>query len=192
MSEVTCAACGSAQSSGSAFCAVCGQPFPRTGRPVPEAAAGPVGGVQAVAGRGNQGAPPFATPSRSPSTPRPGLRDLAHDLARRLVEAQAEEGGMAQPAVGRPLHERDLRHELGLDPGRGTRDALLRLEGGRVAHQRRELLGELVQRRAREARPHLAGVDQAIALEVADQQRTIEILKAATTYFAREADPRPR
>lgn len=28
--------------------------------------------------------------------------------------------------------------------------------------------------------------------EVADQQRTIEILKAATTYFAREADPRQR
>jgi transposase len=28
--------------------------------------------------------------------------------------------------------------------------------------------------------------------EVADQQRTIEILKAATTYFAQEADPRPR
>ncbi len=28
--------------------------------------------------------------------------------------------------------------------------------------------------------------------EVADQQRTIDILKAATTYFAREADPRQR
>jgi transposase len=28
--------------------------------------------------------------------------------------------------------------------------------------------------------------------EVADQQRTIEILKAATTYFAQEADPRSR
>ena len=28
--------------------------------------------------------------------------------------------------------------------------------------------------------------------EVADQQRTIDILKAATTFFAQEADPRQR
>lgn len=28
--------------------------------------------------------------------------------------------------------------------------------------------------------------------EVADQQRTIDILKAATTFFAQEADPRSR
>ena len=33
---------------------------------------------------------------------------------------------------------------------------------------------------------------RALRREVADQQRTIEILKAATTYFVREADPRPR
>ena len=33
---------------------------------------------------------------------------------------------------------------------------------------------------------------KALRKEVADQQRTIDILKAATTYFAQEADPRPR
>ncbi len=33
---------------------------------------------------------------------------------------------------------------------------------------------------------------KALRREVADQQRTIEILKAATTYFVLEADPRPR
>ena len=33
---------------------------------------------------------------------------------------------------------------------------------------------------------------KALRREVADQQRPIEILKAATTYFAQEADPRPR
>ena len=33
---------------------------------------------------------------------------------------------------------------------------------------------------------------KALRREVADQQRTIEILKAATTFFAQEADPRPR
>lgn len=33
---------------------------------------------------------------------------------------------------------------------------------------------------------------KALRKEVADQQRTIEILKAATTFFARETDPRQR
>lgn len=33
---------------------------------------------------------------------------------------------------------------------------------------------------------------KALRKEVADQQRTIEILKAATDFFVREADPRPR
>ena len=33
---------------------------------------------------------------------------------------------------------------------------------------------------------------KALRKEVADQQRTIDILKAATTFFALEADPRQR
>ncbi|WP_435738717.1 RDD family protein [Cellulosimicrobium sp. PMB13] len=66
MTDVTCAACGSAQSSGSAFCAVCGQPFPRTGRPVASAVAGPRGGVQAAAG--GPGLPPFASGGATPDT----------------------------------------------------------------------------------------------------------------------------
>jgi transposase len=33
---------------------------------------------------------------------------------------------------------------------------------------------------------------KALRKEVADQQRTIEILKAATTFFAQELDPRKR
>ncbi len=33
---------------------------------------------------------------------------------------------------------------------------------------------------------------KALRKEVADQQRTIEILEAATTVFVTEADPRPR
>jgi transposase-like protein len=33
---------------------------------------------------------------------------------------------------------------------------------------------------------------KALRKEVADQQRTIEILKAATTFFVLEADPRSR
>lgn len=33
---------------------------------------------------------------------------------------------------------------------------------------------------------------KALRREVADQQRTIEILKAATTFFAQEANPRSR
>ncbi|MBE9928297.1 hypothetical protein G8C93_20675, partial [Cellulosimicrobium cellulans] len=68
MSDVTCPACGSAQSPGAAFCAVCGQPFPRTGRPVAAPSAGPVGGVQAVAGRGGPDLPYAAVAHTAPDT----------------------------------------------------------------------------------------------------------------------------
>ncbi len=45
--------------------------------------------------------------------------------------------------------------------------------------------------KARPSSDELAEIRQ-LRREVADQQRTIEILKAATTFFAREADPRQR
>src|SRR5918998_3910444 len=117
----------------------------------------------------------FVTPRAAaiPHRRLPRLRGpLAHDLARGLVEAHAEEGGMAQTAVGGPFHERDLCHQLGLDPRRGAWNALLGLKRGRLAHERGEALRQLAQRRAGEARPHLAGVAKAVAVEVADEQRT--------------------
>ena len=92
---------------------------------------------------------------------------------------------MAQTAVGSPFHEGDLRDELGLDPCRGARDALFGLERGRVAHERREPLGELAQRRAGEAGPDLAGVAQAVAVEVADEQRAEVGARAARRGEAR-------
>lgn len=52
MTDVVCAGCGSPQAAGSPYCAVCGREFPRTGRPVAEAAAPPVGQVQAAAAAG--------------------------------------------------------------------------------------------------------------------------------------------
>ena len=77
---------------------------------------------------------------------------------------------MAQAAIARPFHECDLRDELGLDPGRGPRNALLGFERGRVAHEREQPVGEVPERRAGEPRSDLAGVAQGIALEVADEQ----------------------
>src|SRR5262245_41861532 len=95
---------------------------------------------------------------------------LADDIARRLVETQPEEGRVAQAAVAGPFHERDLGDELGLDPRGGLGDALLGLERRGLADQRGEAAGEVVQRRAREARPDLARVAQLVALEVTDEQ----------------------
>jgi len=45
MTDITCAACGSAQPAGAALCALCGAEFPRTGQPVPEDARRPAGGI---------------------------------------------------------------------------------------------------------------------------------------------------
>ncbi|MEU2199792.1 RDD family protein [Isoptericola sp. NPDC019482] len=45
MTDITCAACGSAQPAGAALCALCGAEFPRTGQPVPQDARRPAGGI---------------------------------------------------------------------------------------------------------------------------------------------------
>ncbi|MCF4122828.1 RDD family protein [Antribacter sp. KLBMP9083] len=56
MTDVVCAGCGSPQAAGSPYCAVCGREFPRTGRPVAEPVAGPVGQVAAAAGAAGRSA----------------------------------------------------------------------------------------------------------------------------------------
>src|SRR5215212_4952330 len=142
----------------------------REGAPKPASSPPQVARMDASARRST--ATRTATRSASAAGPEATeLRLFAHDLARGLVEAHAEEGRVAQSAVGRPFLERDLRHELGLHPRRGARDPLLGREGRGLAHERSEPLGEIAERHAREARTHLARVPQAVVLEVADEQR---------------------
>src|SRR3954454_22093509 len=77
---------------------------------------------------------------------------------------------MAQAPVAGPLAEADLGDELGLDPGDRS---LFDLVGERrcVAPQRLEALLQILERRAREAGADLAGVAQALARVVADEER---------------------
>lgn len=71
MTDVVCAGCGSTQRAGAPFCAACGREFPRTGRPVAEAAQVPQGQVQAAAAaaaaRNGSGSVPLVE-SRPPIT----------------------------------------------------------------------------------------------------------------------------
>ena len=104
-----------------------------------------------------------------------GMRDhdvSLHDLARRLVGADAEQPRMAQLAVHRPLDERDLHDDLGPHPVR----AQARQPDGLGERRLRDL--ERVQPRAQieqqlrvEAGADLAGEDEVVPLEVADEQR---------------------
>src|SRR3954447_3938756 len=108
------------------------------------------------------------TPARSGAA----RRGLAHDLARWLVVAQPEEPGVPQPAGGRPLAEAELGHEFGAHPLRGRlADAGGVGERRRVLAQRAQALAERAQRLLVEAGADLAGVAQAVAVVVAEQQR---------------------
>src|SRR5439155_2666032 len=114
---------------------------------------------------------PDARPSRASRPPRGSARDLAHDLAGRLVVAQALVAGLAQLAAPRPLGERDLRHQLRLGPARLAR----RITGGEwrgAALAPLQLIAQPVERALVEPGPHLARVAQpAVGQVVADQQR---------------------
>src|SRR5215469_8711921 len=105
-------------------------------------------------------------------------------LARGLIEPQAEECGMAQTMVGRPLCEADLRHELGARPLhlahllRG--DATTPVSGARIGEvrertcgdgQRLQSLDHLATDVWSEARAHLAGKLQSPSFVVTDEQR---------------------
>ena len=100
------------------------------------------------------------------------LRHLDPHLASGLVLAQAEEHGVADPAVGRPFRERHLGHELRRHP---VHAAHARRIGERRALplERVELRAERLQRRAVEAGSDLSAIAQrALRIVRAEQQRT--------------------
>src|SRR6185436_13429543 len=90
------------------------------------------------------------------------------------VAAQALKRRVTQPAVVGPLGERDLDDELGGDPvaaGAGPRARRLGRERRGGPLETGELGGEIEEHLVRVAGADLAGVDEAIALVVADEQR---------------------
>ena len=105
-------------------------------------------------------------------------RRLAGDLARRLVLAQAAEGGVAQDAVGGPGAELDLGDELGLDPDDAARRVGGQLlgEGRGLAAERREPRHQVARHLAAEAGADPAGVHELAVLVVAEHQRADDIL----------------
>ena len=98
---------------------------------------------------------------------------LAHDIGGFLVFAQSLEGGVTQRSVVAPFRERDLGHELRLDPVRA-----LGFEASRRIGEGRRRLLELVQHRAQlcqglvvESGPDLAGIAELARFVDAEQQR---------------------
>src|SRR5262245_56255237 len=101
-----------------------------------------------------------------------GDSSLADDVARRFVGTDAEQSRMAQLAVRGPFDERDLHDQLGPHPVR----AFARQPDPSGERRRRDLepieLDPKVQQLAGiEARADLAGKDQVVSLEHANQQR---------------------
>ena len=109
--------------------------------------------------------------SRRPICQRLG-HPFADHLSRRLVVPEAEEAGVAQSAVARPLGEADLGDELRLDPCHvAFLDRLWcgeRRVGSRAVSQPR---AQVVEGVGVEPGPDLAGVLEPAVAVVAEQQR---------------------
>src|SRR4051812_22305976 len=103
---------------------------------------------------------------------RRSARGLADDVLGRLVVAQAEEARLAQAPGAGPLLEGDLGDESRLRPV-GARHARLDRVGERAgrALERAQPGDEVVERRAAEARPDLAGIaERPVGVVDADEQ----------------------
>src|SRR6516165_5007759 len=98
-------------------------------------------------------------------------RRLATNLGRGLVGAQPLEARMAQPAVTRPLGERDRGHQVGAGPvGVLLADRISERRRGQLAGE--QLPVELQQQLVREPGADLAGVPEPmVVVVVADEDR---------------------
>src|SRR5207244_12396684 len=98
-------------------------------------------------------------------------RSLAHNLARVLVVAQAQEARVAESPVAGPLAEPHLHDQLGLDPCHVPATQVGLDEGRPFAPQRPQAAREVAERLTVETRADLARVAQPPVLEVPDEQR---------------------
>jgi hypothetical protein len=113
---------------------------------------------------------------------------FSSDILRFLILAQTHKLAVPKVAVRRPFDELELPHELRLEPptvhhlrGGKTRAPAPGLflgqirEGALLDFQRFDLLEQFRSRCGREATAGPGGIDQPVALEVADDQR-VEVL----------------
>src|SRR5918998_6527744 len=106
---------------------------------------------------------------------------LAHAFLRVLVGPQALEGRRAHRSAPRPLAELHARHQARLDED-GPLGRLAAAEGRVRTAERLELALHLGERRFREARAHLAGVEQLAVLVDARHDRSERLGPAALAW----------
>jgi hypothetical protein len=94
-----------------------------------------------------------------------------HDVLGLLVLAQPDEAAVAHDILGGEFGEGDFGDQFGLEPLRAARlgagDLHRCFPGGDLV----EAFAKIVERRLVEARPHLAGIDEAIGPVEREQER---------------------